>query len=408
MRILAVTNLFPNPNEPGRAPFNRLSLRALAQQHALRVIAPVAWTDELAAMKRGGTWLGPDRRSCCDGIPVEHPRYWYPPKVLRNWYGHCFRWSVRAAFDRALASFRPDIVFASWAYPDGWAAVELGRAAGLPVVVKIHGSDVCTLDDVPARRRRTAEALTRADAVVAVSRDLARRAVALGAAPERVHVVYNGVDATRFYPGNRAAARLRLGLPPNEPLVLAVGRLVPVKGLDVLLEALDRMARAGVSFTALIVGYGPLRASLQCTAAARGLTGRVRLIGAVAHEELPDWYRAANVVALPSRSEGVPGVLLEAVACGIPFVASDVGGVAEIGHGGLGRLVPAGDPVALAAALTKVLAAPASSAKDCAHLPPGLDEPAEEVAALFESVIADHDYTSSGRRRLTEELQEVR
>src|SRR5262245_17680459 len=100
MRILTLTNLYPNPFQPHRATFNRQQLRWLAQRHELRVIAPVLWTDELKARWKGAPRLPAGRRAVCDGIPVEHPRYLYPPKLLRGWYGHCFRWSVGAAFER--------------------------------------------------------------------------------------------------------------------------------------------------------------------------------------------------------------------------------------------------------------------------------------------------------------------
>ncbi len=112
MRVLALTNLYPNPYQPNRATFNRQILRHLAGHHPVAVIAPLAWTDEWAARRRRSEPVPSGRRVTCDGITVDHPRYLYPPKVLRSWYGHFFRRSVRASFDRALTEFRPDLVFA--------------------------------------------------------------------------------------------------------------------------------------------------------------------------------------------------------------------------------------------------------------------------------------------------------
>ena len=203
MRILALTNLYPNPYQPLRASFNRQLFRALGKQVPLQVISPIAWTDELAAHR---TWslLPRDRRVTLDGLIVDHPCYFYTPKVLRYWYGSFFRASVRPAFVRALDEFRPDIVFAPWAYPDGWAAVELGHSAGLPVVVKVHGSDVRVLSHYRGRRHRTAEALQRADGVVAVSKELLGQIVDLNVAPDKVHVAYSGVDLKLFCPGSKA------------------------------------------------------------------------------------------------------------------------------------------------------------------------------------------------------------
>lgn len=341
MRILALTNLYPNPQQPNRATYNRQQFRALAAEHEVRVIAPVAWTDEWAARRQGKPPLPRDRKVVCDGIPVEHPRYWYVPGVLRGTQGRFFLWSVRPAFERAVAEFRPEVVLASWAYPDGWAAVELGRRFGLPVVIKVHGSDVLLARG--ARQRRVGEALRRADGVIAVSRDLARHVIGMGVDAGKVRVVYNGVDTDRFCPGDRAAARERLGLASETPLLLFVGNLVPVKGLDVLIAALGRLAREGLGFRCCLIGQGPLRGALERQAIKEGIGEWVRFVGPVAHDQLPDWFRAADLFVLPSRSEGVPNVLLEASACGTPYVASRVGGIPEIAELGNGWLVQAGD-----------------------------------------------------------------
>ena len=358
MRILALTNLYPSPLQPHRAPFNRQQLCRLAARHPLAIIAPIHWTDERAARRKGRSRLPADRRVVLDGITIEHPCYYYTPKVFRDWYGTFFLWSIRAAFQRALNDFRPDLIYATWAYPDGWAGVELGRRAGLPVIVKIHGSDILTLTQFPARLKQTTNALRRADGVVTVSQDLADRVVALGANPSRVRVVINGVDGDRFHPGSRLDARRRLGLDPAAPLLLAIGNLEPIKGFDVLIQACDRLARDGARFVCNLIGQGSQRAALKRQIAAADCADRVHLLGAKSHDELPDWYRAADLVVLPSRSEGVPNVLLEAGACGVPFVASAVGGIPEIAPAETSRLVPPNDPDRLAAAITEMLAAP--------------------------------------------------
>jgi glycosyltransferase involved in cell wall biosynthesis len=386
MRILAVTNLYPNPFHPTRATFNRQLLRALAARHDVRVIAPILWTDELSARRRGQPPLPPGRRVVCDGIPVEHPRYLFPPKVLRHWYGHCFRASIRPAFERAVREFRPDLVFTPWAYPDGWAAVEVGHAAGLQVVLKVHGSDVLMLEKYPRRQARTAEALRRADGIVAVSQDLAERVVELGADPRGVEVVYDGIDDSHFHPGPQDVARAELGLPPDGRVVLFVGNLIPVKGLDVLIRACALLRQQGLSFTCVLVGQGPLGAALRQQADRAGLEDCVRFLGALPHDRLPAWYRAADVFVLPSHSEGVPCVLLEAAACGTPFVASRVGGIPEIAHLGPSELTPPGNVEHLAAALRRRLDGPRQDARPPVTIR-GWAEVAGQLAGLFEQVL---------------------
>jgi glycosyltransferase involved in cell wall biosynthesis len=383
MRVLTLTNLYPNPFQPQRATFNRHQIRALSGEHDVRVIAPIAWTDELAARRAGQAALPPGRRTEWDGVPVRYPRVWFVPRMLRGWYGRFYHGSVRRAFRRAAAELRPDVVFATWAYPDGWAAVRLARGAGVPVVLKVHGSDILQLGQYPARRRGTVEALRGADRVVAVSRDLARNVIELGADPKRVHLIYNGVDQGVFRPGDQGAARRKLGLDPVRPALLYVGNLFPVKGPDVLIEACARLAAGGVDFDLHVVGRGPLRPQLERQAAERGVGDRVRFHGVVAHERLPDWFRAATALVLPSRSEGVPNVLLEAAACGTPFVASAVGGVPEVSHLGSGRLAPPGDAAGLADALRALLAdppRPGAAGGGRSHA-----DAARELTAVFEA-----------------------
>ena len=388
MRILAVTNLYPNPYRPGRATFNRQRFRLLAGRHDVAVIAPIPWSEELTARLRGAPPLPTGRRLALDGLAVDHPRYLYPPKLWRGSYGGCFRRSIRPTFGRALAEFRPDLIFAPWAYPDGWAAVDLGHRAGLPVVVMAHGSDVLKLDESPGRRRGTVEALRGADEVVAVSRDLAGRIVDLGADPGRVRVLYDGVDAALFHPGPAAEARARLGLEADGPAVLFVGNLLPVKGLDVLVEACALLAGDGVAFTAYLVGQGPEGARLGRRIARLGLEGRFELVGPRTHDALPDWYRAADVFALPSRSEGVPTVLLEAAACGLPFVASRVGGIPEVAHLAPSRLVPPGAPGPLAEALRHFLVERPDRPVDPPPRVRDASESALELADGFERLLA--------------------
>jgi glycosyltransferase involved in cell wall biosynthesis len=355
MRVLALTNLYPNPYQPLRASFNRQLFRALGEQVPLQVISPIAWTDELATRRKGGD-LPRDRRVTLDGLTVDHPCYLYTPKVLRYWYGSFYRFSVRKTFERALDEFRPEIIFAPWAYPDGWAAVELGHFAGLPVVIKVHGSDIRVLSHYPGRRRRTAEALQRADGVIAVSKELSRQVANLNVAADKIHVSYGGVDLKRFCPGSPQEARVRLGLPEQGSILLFIGNLVPVKGLDSLVHSCSLLMRSGTEFTCYLIGHGPLRPILERQIERLQLGERVRLMGPRPHEQLPDWFRAASVFVLPSRSEGLPTVLLEALASGTPYVASRVGGIPELSHLGRCRLVRPDDPGKLAEAVRLTLA----------------------------------------------------
>jgi glycosyltransferase involved in cell wall biosynthesis len=345
VRILAVTNLYPNPAQPHRATFNRHQFQLLNQDHPLHVIAPVAWTERRRFAKTAIPF-----RTTLDGITVDHPTYYFTPRVGRRYYGPMMRRSIRNAFHRAIVEFQTEIVFAPWIYPDGWAAWHLAREQRLPVVLQAHGSDVKLLQEHPGRRAGTIQAACNADGVVAVSHDIARDLAQLGVPRERILVNHDGVDPALFHPGDRAAAKAKLNL-MGKPVVLFVGNLVAVKAVDRLFKACG-----GLKVKLVIVGEGPLKAPLQQLAKQRMLD--VTWTGAIPLETLPDYYRAADCFVLPSRSEGVPNVLLEASACGTPWVASNVGGIGEIAHLGPSTLVPSGDIAALRSAIEVTLREP--------------------------------------------------
>jgi glycosyltransferase involved in cell wall biosynthesis len=384
MRILTLTNLYPNPYQPSRATFNRQQLRVLAEGHDVQVIAPVAWTDELLARHAGEPPLPKGRRTSLDGLKVDHPRYYFTPKFGRRWYGRWFEMSAAATFDRVVEELRPDVVFAPWAYPDGWAAVRLGRRHGLPVVVKCHGSDILLLDQHPSRRTPTIEAVCRADGVVAVSRNLGDQLLHLGVQPEKVRTIVDGVDLQRFRPGDKSEARTRVGLGDGPPTVLFVGNLVPVKSVDTLIAACARLRQSGFAHRLAIVGDGPLRGELARQAEQMKVSDCVSFLGVRPHDELPDWFRAADLFVLPSRSEGIPSVLLEASGCETPWVATAVGGIPEIASFGRSALVKPDAPEELAEAIRAALLDPPSQPRSG---PRSQTDSVAELADFLQSVL---------------------
>jgi glycosyltransferase involved in cell wall biosynthesis len=188
-----------------------------------------------------------------------------------------------------------------------------------------------------------------------------------------------------------------LNLPADTPLILFVGNLVSVKGLDVLLDACGRLHAGGVSYTCLLIGAGPLRGELDSRVQHLGLRERIRFVGQVPNDQLPDWYRAATVFVLPSRSEGVPNVLLEAAACGAPFVASRVGGVPEVTHLGINQLVPPNDSQLLADALAAFLERDPSQAETGASMR-NWDQAAGELIDFFQEVLASRRHQEPASR----------
>lgn len=259
-----------------------------------------------------------------------------------------------------------DVVVGHFLYPTAAIASIAAWIARAPYVVVAHGTDVRSLERGSRIARACRSAVLRADARVAVSAVLADklRAVAGGPSDMRTDVVHMGIDTSVFGPDSQA--RAMLGIPQDARVLLFAGKLVPVKGIDTLLRAFAALRGAGEADRLVIVGDGPLATALRDEAVALSCEQDVRFVGQVTQPELAGWMAAADVFVLPSHDEGRGLVLLEAMACGTPCVASEVGGIPETLPAGCGRLVPPAQPEALAEAIREVLAAGKPSfAQEC-------------------------------------------
>jgi teichuronic acid biosynthesis glycosyltransferase TuaC len=264
---------------------------------------------------------------------------------------------ARRTLHRLLNSgFDFDLIDAHYFYPDGVAAALLAHWFRKPLVITARGSDVNLISSYALPRFLMRWASAQAAATVGVSAALAQRLRDLGAPADRVHVLRNGVDTERFEP--KVEARHRLGL-VGFPLLLSVGNLLPVKRHGLVIEALAQLRQTHAEAKLAIVGSGPLEKELENKVRALGLNGAVRLVGAVPQTELAHWYSAADLLVLASSREGWPNVLLEAMACGTPVLASRVGGVPEVvSTPTVGSAVNFDTPLALADALRDALSRP--------------------------------------------------
>jgi glycosyltransferase involved in cell wall biosynthesis len=298
-----------------------------------------------------------------DGVPVLHPRkLTLPGARLGHRNSDAMLWAIRGPLREVHRRWPFDVIHAHMLVPDGWAAARVGAELGVPVAATAHRADVL---DVPAQGprslQRVADAVGAIDQICAVSVSIGDAAGALGVPRRPVRIVPNGADTTVFHPRSAAAARAHLGLPGDGPIVTFVGKLVPRKGVDTLIEAFGLLGRRPGGAPLLVAaGIGEMRGALERRAADLGIADRVRFVGKVAHDDVGWWMSAGDLFVLPSLSEGLPTVVCEAMNCGRPVVATAVDGTPEIVRDGeTGILVPPGDAAALAAALARVLDDPA-------------------------------------------------
>lgn len=312
-------------------------MRAVADLpgHELRVVAPVPYFPPIRWFPRWYAWSQFPRREEVAGLEVHRPRYFLPPKIGHRRQARLMFAAIQRTVERLAKEFDFDLIDAHFVYPNGTAAVRLGELTGKPVVITGRGEDMCRFPAVPGLAEQIRETVAKTTRCIAVSREIADAFITCGADPAKVDVIGNGVDCQRFRPIDQVRARRTLGLPESAKIVVSVGDRFENKGFHLLVEALVRVRRHEPDAMVVIVGGSPRYGTdytqeIERLIRANGLQERVILAGRRSHDELPTWYNAADVFALLSGREGSPNVLTEALACGLPTVATDVGGVRDI------------------------------------------------------------------------------
>ena len=364
IKILTLSTLYPNEEMPYQGTFveGRLLELVRGRKVAAFVVAPVPWFPwKGRTFGRYAAFARVPSQEQRHGLTVRHPRYPVIPKCGMTLAPYLMYEALKSHVGRILRRDFPfDLIDAHYFYPDGVAAALLGRSLRRPVVITARGTDINLISRYRMARRWIRWAAQRAAGVVAVSEALRDRLIELGVPGSRIEVLRNGVDLDLFAPRDRQAAREALGLNPGGPILTSVGWLVPRKGHDLAIRATALLPEA----TLLIVGEGEEDVALRRLAQALGLAGRVRFLGSIPQKRLADVYNAADVLVLASIREGLPNVVLEALACGTPVVATAVWGTPEIVAAPVaGRLVTDRTPETLARAIRDLLAeAPARAA----------------------------------------------
>ena len=366
MRVLTFTKLYPNALMPLHGIFVARRVGALVRGcgHEVQVVAPVPYYPEFLPAR--GEWSLLKQVPTVEqqeGVRVHHPRYFNPPKVGMARYGQWMAQGSAATLGHLLSHEFPfEVIDAHFIYPDGYAAIKLGQRLNRPVVVTARGSDITRNKHYPHIRPLLSEVMRSATQLIAVSEELRDNFVELGATPENVHVIPNGIDTESFYPMPQAEAKQRLGLATEDRWLVSVGRLDRNKGQWLILEALkkiglDELRRRQIKLA--FIGKGEDRAALAAISHSAGFDGIVHFAGQLSPEKICTWYNAADAKILASSREGSPNVVLEALACGTPVIASRAGrNAAVIAEGRNGLLFPIEDADTLHRALLHALEQP--------------------------------------------------
>jgi teichuronic acid biosynthesis glycosyltransferase TuaC len=355
IRLLTFTTLYPNAKRPSHGVFveNRIRHLVASGEAMTKVVAPVPYVPAFRGMpERYRMMSDVPLREERHGIDVHHPRYFLLPKVSMLAAPLSLYLAAKRHVSRLLASGDAfDLIDAHYFYPDGVAAILLGHHFGKKVTITARGSDLSKIPQYRLPKKMIRWAAEEAAGIITVCEALKTSLVALGAQPDKIRVLRNGVDLAMFRPSDREDARKRYGF--DGTILLSVGHLIPRKGHDLAIKALQYLPEKRL----VIVGDGPELANLKALAERIGVAIRVRFLGQIAHDKLPELYTAADVGLLLSTAEGWANVLLESMACGTPMVATDAGGTPEVlTTPVVGELVYERNAIVVARAIEGVLA----------------------------------------------------
>jgi glycosyltransferase involved in cell wall biosynthesis len=381
LRIAVVTTYFPSSVEPWQGRSAYQTLRVLAGEADLRVFYPNAsYPSVLKPRSRSYDKL--DASYSPPDVKASYFNYPALPLLSRPFNG----WMAARALLPHVREFAPDLIFSCFLYPDGYAALRIGKTLTVPVVAMSIGSDINRIGD-SISYLLTCAVLHKADFLVTVSSDLRNKAIAMGASAEKTRAVVNGCDLSVFHVRDRFEARRKLGIDPASQAILYVGRMDVKKGLLELVEAAASLRPQRANLHVYLIGEGPDRPLIQSAIQANNAAGYIHVLPGCAFDEVAVWMAAADLVTLPSYMEGCPNVVLEALASGRPVVATNVGGIPEILSDKCGRLVPSRDAGALAQAFALVLDRTWDAMDISAHGSRSWETVSAELLEIFESLV---------------------
>lgn len=361
-RLLVFSSLFPSPADPNAGVFIRERMFRVGKHLPIVVVSPKAWSpfDPLIRLRKPRFRPVAPPVEVQQGITVYSPRFFSLPGVLKHWDSTFMALGSYFTMRKLQREFGFNLIDAHFGYPDGHAASLLAKWFKVPLTITLRGSEK-TYTETPAFRKRIVAGLQAASKVIGVSDSLRHLAVTLGTPEAKTIAIGNAVDCNRFQPVDRTEARRRFGLNNTDPVMISVGWLIERKGYHRVIEVMPELLKQQPNLRYLIVGGATgadsKEAQLKQQVENLGLINHVLFLGSMKPDDLKWPLSAADLFVLATRREGWANVFLEAMACGLPVVTTDVDGNPEvICKPELGETVPFGDVPALQIAIARSLA----------------------------------------------------
>jgi teichuronic acid biosynthesis glycosyltransferase TuaC len=335
----------------------------VAKLHPITIISPQPWSpiDWIIRLivKTRYRPLAKQPNTVEDGVKVFRPRFLSLPSVARFTDGYSMAFATWLCIKRNRLSASFDRIDSHFAYPEGFAAHTLAKHYKVPYTITLRGARDTDTEGTN-REGMLRRAISDATAVIGVSDALRKFAIRMGCPSERAITIENGVDTDKFYPEERAAARTRLGIATDAQVLISVGNLIPLKGHHRIIDTIPELLKKFPKLQLLVVGgstaFDDMTSHLETQISTLGLSSSVKMCGRIAPDELRWYLSAADVFVLATENEGWANALMEALACGLPIVTTDVGGNAEIIHRSeMGRIVPYWNPIVFQASVTDLL-----------------------------------------------------
>jgi glycosyltransferase involved in cell wall biosynthesis len=361
-RILTLSNMYPSKSNRNSGIFIHKQVKYLTGEGCrFVVISPNAFSPQFLWFN--SKWRAYGHIPLTDeieGITVNYPRYLrIPGKLFHGLSCYSLYYGAKNFLHQIIEDFKPHLIHAHAATPMGYVGLMLRKKYHLPLVCSLRGSDIHTYPKFGKQSMLlTKKVLSEADQLVSVSNALKIEAETIGQAKKEIAVVHNGCDSGTFInnEGDGNAIRMKMGISAQDKVIIFVGGISKGKGVYELVEAFINLSQKYQHLQLILVGSGQESATINSIVSSIGLANRIHMTGSLHHDEISQWLSAADIFVFPSHNEGLPNAVLEAMACGLPVVATRVGGIPEaIEDGQSGILIKEKDADSLIRAIDRLL-----------------------------------------------------